>query len=118
MDSGGTGLTVKRGGCRVDRSDHIGELGPVLVAVVEGIVPTVYEVLVAPAMSVNVTPPSVETCHWTVGAGSPVADAVNVADCPVMTVDIRRVRPHHREGVQRQRGRVDVAVPAELVNTA
>src|SRR6185369_15959972 len=34
--------------------------------------------LVAPAMSLNVTPPSVLSCHWTVGAGLPLAAAVKV----------------------------------------
>ena len=34
---------------------------------------------VAPGMSLNVVPPSVLTCHCTVGAGVPVADALNDA---------------------------------------
>src|SRR5438105_5143840 len=37
-------------------------------------------------MSLNVMPPSVETCHWTVGAGEPPAAAVNVAIVPLHTV--------------------------------
>src|SRR5215467_1306627 len=41
---------------------------------------------VAPGMSVNVTPPSVLTCHCTVGAGVPVADALKDAFCPDVTV--------------------------------
>lgn len=43
-------------------------------------------VAVAPGMSVNVAPPSVLTCHCTVGAGDPVAAALNDADCPKVTV--------------------------------
>lgn len=41
---------------------------------------------VAPGRSVNVAPPSVLTCHCTVGAGEPVADALKDADCPDETV--------------------------------
>ena len=37
---------------------------------------------VAPGTLVNVVPPSVLTCHCTVGAGVPVAAALNDADCP------------------------------------
>jgi hypothetical protein len=36
--------------------------------------------------SVNVAPPSVDTCHCTVGAGLPEAAAVNVALAPSTTV--------------------------------
>lgn len=43
-------------------------------------------VLVAPEMSLKVAPPSVLTCHCTVGAGEPVAAALNDADCPDVTV--------------------------------
>lgn len=41
---------------------------------------------VAPGRSVKVVPPSVLTCHCTVGAGDPVAAALNDADCPDVTV--------------------------------
>lgn len=41
---------------------------------------------VAPGMSVNVAPVSMLTCHCTVGAGEPVAAALNDADCPDVTV--------------------------------
>ena len=43
-------------------------------------------VLVAPAMSLKVVPPSVLTCHCTVGVGLPLAAAVKVAVCPAVTV--------------------------------
>ena len=43
-------------------------------------------VLVAPAMSLNVEPPSVLTCHCTVGVGLPLAAAVKVAVWPAVTV--------------------------------
>ena len=36
-------------------------------------------------MVVKVVPPSVETCHWTVGVGVPVAAAVKLADWPCTT---------------------------------
>ena len=40
---------------------------------------------VAPAMGLHVVPPSVETCHCTVGAGVPEAAAVNEAGWPAIT---------------------------------
>ena len=43
-------------------------------------------VLVAPAMSLKVEPPSVLTCHCTVGVGLPLAAAVKVAVWPAVTV--------------------------------
>jgi hypothetical protein len=39
---------------------------------------------VAPDTLVNVAPPSVDSCHWTVGVGLPEAAAVNVADPPTV----------------------------------
>ena len=41
---------------------------------------------VAPAKFVNVVPPFVLTCHCTLGTGDPVADAINVALTPAITV--------------------------------
>ena len=41
---------------------------------------------VAPATLANVKPPSVLTCHCTVGAGVPVAAAVKLAVLPELTV--------------------------------
>src|SRR5712664_3142887 len=41
---------------------------------------------VAPETLPNVTPPSVLTCHCTVGVGEPVAAAVKVAVWPAVTV--------------------------------
>ena len=69
-------------------------------------------------MSVNVTPPSVETCHWTVGAGLPVAAAVNEADCPVMTVTAVGFVPTTGRVSRVNVAADEVAAPAELVNTA
>src|SRR5438874_1955631 len=43
-------------------------------------------VLVAPVMLLNVLPPSVLTCHCTVGVGVPPAAAVKVAVWPAVTV--------------------------------
>ncbi len=56
---------------------------PLSAAVVAGVV---YDEDVAPAMLVNVFPPFVDTCHWTVGVGSPVAAAVKVAAAPAEAV--------------------------------
>ena len=43
--------------------------------------------LVAPLMFVNVVPPLVLSCHWTVrGSGSALTAAVNVAVLPAVTV--------------------------------
>src|SRR5215472_14406148 len=41
---------------------------------------------VPPGTSVKVAPPFVLTCHCTVGAGDPVAAALNDAVCPDVTV--------------------------------
>jgi hypothetical protein len=41
---------------------------------------------VAPERLLNVAPPSVLTCHCTVGVGEPVAAAVKVTVCPAVTV--------------------------------
>ena len=37
-------------------------------------------------MLLNVNPPSVLFCHWTAGAGLPLAAAVKVAVAPALTV--------------------------------
>ena len=41
---------------------------------------------VTPLRLLNVTPPSMLTCHCTVGAGEPVAAAMKVAVWPAVTV--------------------------------
>ncbi len=46
----------------------------------------VYVVEVAPAMSLKVVPPSVESCHCTVGLGLPEAAAVKLALVPLQAV--------------------------------
>ena len=43
-------------------------------------------VLVAPAMFAKVAPPLLESCHWTVGVGLPVAAAVKLTLWPAVTV--------------------------------
>ena len=73
---------------------------------------------VAPPMLLQVLPPSVETCHWTVGAGVPEAAALNVTVVPETTL--------WPPGCDVTEGGVDtvntaaaeVAEPAEFVNTA
>src|SRR5262245_31928745 len=57
-----------------------------LLPLTAGVTVTVNEVLVSPGMLLKMEPPSVLTCHCTVGAGLPFAAAVNVtvplfADC-------------------------------------
>jgi hypothetical protein len=47
---------------------------------------TVSVVAVGPLMLLQEDPPSVLTCHWTVGVGSPLAAALNVALAPAQTV--------------------------------
>ena len=64
---------------------------------------------VAPGTSVNVAPPSVLTCHCTVGAGDPVADALNDADCPEVTVKLEG------EDVTVSAGQEDVEVDVVLL---
>ena len=42
-------------------------------------------VLVAPGILLKFAPPSVLTCHWTVGVGLPFAEAVKETDPPAHT---------------------------------
>ena len=49
---------------------------PFCAAVVAGVV---YVVEVAPEMFANVELPAAADCHWTVGVGTPLAAALNVA---------------------------------------
>ncbi len=50
------------------------------------VTPLLNELDVAPPMGVQLAPALRETCHWTVGAGEPVAAAVKVADWGAVTV--------------------------------
>jgi hypothetical protein len=52
----------------------------------ERVVVNVSVVDVAPATLLNVVPPSVLTCHCTVGVGFPLAAAVKLALAPAATV--------------------------------
>ena len=40
---------------------------------------------VAPEIALHVLPPSVDTCHWMLGAGFPFAPALKVAELPTST---------------------------------
>jgi hypothetical protein len=73
---------------------------------------------VAPEMLVNDVPPFVDTCHCTVGAGLPVADAVKVTLPPAVTVCAPQVDVDTGTVSTVSVAAVDVAVPTELVNTA
>ena len=57
-----------------------------LFPVCEAAVVKLSVVEVAPLRLLNVTPPSVLTCHCAVGVGEPVAAAVKVAVWPALTV--------------------------------
>ena len=73
---------------------------------------------VAPEISEKVTPPSVETCHWTVGAGLPVAAAVKDTGRPRLTrASAGWVVTTGTVSTDRVAA-VDVADPTELVSTA
>src|SRR6266571_468058 len=66
---------------------------------------------VAPEISVNVAPPSVLTCHCTVGAGVPVAAALNDADCPDVTVRLEGDAVTDSVGQEDVEVEVEVGVP-------
>ena len=72
---------------------------------------------VAPVMSVNVVPPSVLTCHCTVGVGMPLAVAVNVAMLPALTVIDESVDTVGATASVNVAGLL-VKLPRLLVNTA
>jgi hypothetical protein len=79
---------------------------------------TEYVPAVAPATGATVAPPSVETSHWTVGVGTPVAAAVNDTGDPGATeADDGWVVTDGAESTVKVAG-TEVADPAELVKTA
>jgi hypothetical protein len=88
---------------------------PSSAPVVAGVV---YVVAVAPAMSVNVLPPSVERCHCTDGVGWPSAAAVNTACWPASTVRSCGCVVTAGPAVTVRVAAEVVVVPAVLVNTA
>src|SRR5205085_801285 len=73
---------------------------------------------VAPEMLLNVAPPSVLTCHCTVGAGLPLAAAVNVAVWPAATDWLVGWVVTDGAKFTVSVAAVLVAVPCELVKTA
>ena len=73
-------------------------------------------VLVAPGMFAN--GPPVLTCHWTVGAGLPLAAAVKVAVPPSHTVWLAGLVVTLGAVLTVSVAAVVVAVPELLVNTA
>jgi hypothetical protein len=73
---------------------------------------------VAPVKFANVIPPLVLTCHCTVGAGAPVAAAVNVAFTPAMAVMFAGFVVTAGAKVIVNVAAEVVAVPIEFVNTA
>ena len=62
-------------------------------------------------MLVKVVPPSVETCHCTVGVGLPVAAAVKVAGWPALTNGLVGLGGDRGRGVHGEGGRMVVVVP-------
>jgi hypothetical protein len=79
---------------------------------------TVNVVVVAPATLLKVAPPSVLDCHCTVGAGKPLAPAVNTAVPPVFTVTSVGFVVITGLAVTVSVAADEVAVPELLVNTA
>src|SRR5215472_11374597 len=73
---------------------------------------------VAPGRSVNVVPPSELTCHCTVGAGDPVADALNDALCPDVTVVLDGEDVTVSAGHEEVEVEVEVGVPLVAFVTA
>jgi len=73
---------------------------------------------VAPGRSVKVVPPSELICHWTVGAGDPVADALNDALCPDVTVVLDGEDVTVRAGHEEVEVEVEVGVPLVAFATA
>jgi hypothetical protein len=68
-------------------------------------------------MALKVRPPSVLTCHWTVGVGLPTAAAVNVAIAPATTLTLVGFCVTDNV-VTVSVAAVVVAEPLELVKTA
>src|SRR5450432_847050 len=79
---------------------------------------TVKVVMIAPAILLNVAPPSVENCHCTVGVGVPLAAAVNTAVPPAFTVTSTGFSVITGPAVTVSVAAVVVALPTLLVNTA
>ncbi len=75
-------------------------------------------VVVAPGMSVNVAPPLMLTCHCTLGAGVPLAAAVNVAVWPWLTVRFVGFVVTAGATLTVRVAAFDVAVLTTFVNTA
>jgi hypothetical protein len=73
---------------------------------------------VAPGTLLKVAPPSVLTCHCTVGAGVPLAAAVNVAVWVAKTVRFAGLAVTAGPTLTVRVAALEVAVPAAFVNTA
>ena len=73
---------------------------------------------VAPETLLNVAPPSVETCHCTVGVGLPEAAAVKLAVEPALTVTFTGLVVITGPAVTVRVAAVVVALPTVLVKTA
>ena len=77
-----------------------------------------YVVLVSPAMSDQLDPPLVLTCHWTVGVGLPVAAEVKLTVSPGLTVWLVGFVVTDGANSTLSVAKADVAVPYVLVKTA
>ena len=82
----GTPETVKVTGFVVTLPDEFVNTARYLLPFWDDCAVKLYVVEVAPTISVQVSPPSVLTCHWTVGGGLPVAVTVNETVWPAPTV--------------------------------
>src|SRR4051812_29275313 len=79
-------LTVRVAGLLVALPATLVKTASYRLPLCAGSVLNVSVVVVAPAMLVKVLPPSVLTCHCTVGVGVPLAAAVKVAGLLAVTV--------------------------------
>src|SRR5712691_4737654 len=82
----GAAVTVRVAAVVVDEPELFVKTARYCLPLSADVVEKLYEVDVALTMLLNVTPLSLETCHCTVGAGKPLAAAVNVAVAPTQTV--------------------------------
>jgi hypothetical protein len=85
-EGGGAGFTVRVAGVVVAVPAELVNTARYWFPFCDKAVVKLRVVEVAPETLLNVVPPSVLTCHCTVGVGEPVAAAVKVAVWPAVTV--------------------------------
>ena len=116
---GGVGFTVRVAAVVVAVPAEFANTARYRLPFCDKVVVKLRVVEVAPETLLNVTPPSVLTCHCTVGVGEPVAVAVKVAVCPAVTVwFVGCVLIAGGVAFTVSVAAAVVAAPAEFVNTA